>query len=542
MVAKTREKIVIAIAALMVMAAIGSLVWAATAPTEVNDRATAEVKTSFDPTPAPHAPAGVVTIDATFKNISDTSIDNPFFKVIELSGGNRLLNADNGPGGVGATLTPILSGGVFAPGGSFAVDLRIGLRTRDRFKMTVNLLGDLQITPPLADCRTAERCLYLEAVRQGVFAPAYDVTPRDEPEFGQSGYKDTYYGKVDPQGQRTTLKDWRMLHRFDTFPLSTAHATYINAGDLDPLQTGGLGRDMFCLNDGRAFPCYVQNYADPKGTKGVPDQIGRHLVATVAMERMRFTEGVHDRDIVAFFVFDKDGKRVNRLALDQEGEKAVPEQCYACHMGRTDPFGTDGSGKLTLGLGVPAGGQYLPFDIDSFENWPGQPTLTAQADEFRRLNEHVRSASEKRKESIQALILGWYGRKPGDFVHFGDAYNGSFIPDEWFTDPQGFQVPGSPQFNLYFQERSLYVNVYKRSCRTCHVAQGPAQNNYPTRGFDFPNATFFRAFAQRIGCEDTFTPRMPHAEHTFNRFKTDVLNFTDGTSATPKEVYCSNRP
>jgi cytochrome c5 len=383
---------------------------------------------------------------------------------------------------------------------------------------------------------------YLNAVSQGAFAPKYDLTPRDEPEFDpanlHNGYRDTYYGKVDPRGLRTTLEDWRAHHRFDDFPLSTSHATFINAGDLDPGQTGGLGRDMFCLNDGRAFPCYVQNYLDPKGVNGDPDQIGRDMVATVAMERMLLTEGVHDREIVAFFVFDKDGKRINRIALDSEGEKAVPEQCYGCHMGQTHPFDTDQSGNFTVGLGVPAGGQYLPFDINSFENWPGQPTLADQAHEFRRLNEHVRSAAQNRKESIQNLILGWYGREPGDFVHFDDTYDGSFIPDEWFTDPQGFEVPGSPAFDLYFQERSLYANVYQRYCRTCHVAQGEAQNNYPTRGVNWEKASAFCVEAQRVACSDTFTPRMPHAEHTFNRFVNDVLNFTNGTSATPQQVLC----
>jgi len=140
MMVKTRKKIFVAIAALMVFALVGSAAWAATI---LNDQATADLTTSFDPTPAPHAPAGVLTITSTFTNISATPIVNPFFEVIELSGGNHLLNADNGPGGVGSTLTPILSGGVFAPGDSFVLDFDIGLRTLDRFTVFVNLLGDL---------------------------------------------------------------------------------------------------------------------------------------------------------------------------------------------------------------------------------------------------------------------------------------------------------------------------------------------------------------------------------------------------------------
>ena len=54
MMVKTRKKILVAITALMVFALVGSSVWAATI---VNDQATADFTTSFDPTPAPQAPA-----------------------------------------------------------------------------------------------------------------------------------------------------------------------------------------------------------------------------------------------------------------------------------------------------------------------------------------------------------------------------------------------------------------------------------------------------------------------------------------------------
>ena len=53
------------------------------------------------PTAAPGGLAGTTTIRATFKNSSSTSIEAPFFIVTDLSGGNVLLNADGGPGGVG---------------------------------------------------------------------------------------------------------------------------------------------------------------------------------------------------------------------------------------------------------------------------------------------------------------------------------------------------------------------------------------------------------------------------------------------------------
>ena len=99
--------------------------------------------TSFNPDPVANAPAGTFTITATFTNKSSSPhILNPFFKVAELSGGNLLLNADGGAGGVGATLTPdVGDDGVLSPAESFTVDFVIGLQTRNRFRFFVDLLG-----------------------------------------------------------------------------------------------------------------------------------------------------------------------------------------------------------------------------------------------------------------------------------------------------------------------------------------------------------------------------------------------------------------
>lgn len=112
-------------------------------PTEiVNDLVPLSgLKTSFDPTPVPNGPAGTFTITATFANTSTTNIRKPLFEVIKLTGGNLLLNADGGAGGVGATLTPDIGDTVLSPGESFTADFEIGLQKKTNFTFFVNLLG-----------------------------------------------------------------------------------------------------------------------------------------------------------------------------------------------------------------------------------------------------------------------------------------------------------------------------------------------------------------------------------------------------------------
>jgi hypothetical protein len=98
--------------------------------------------TSFDAAPGPSAPAGTFTITASFTNIGSVPLVRPFFRVTELSGGNVLLNADGGRGGVGASLTPgVGSDGILSPGESVTVGFVVGLQAREPFTFTVNVLG-----------------------------------------------------------------------------------------------------------------------------------------------------------------------------------------------------------------------------------------------------------------------------------------------------------------------------------------------------------------------------------------------------------------
>ena len=98
--------------------------------------------TAFDPTAVPDAPAGTFTIGATFTNTSNRPLRFPFFTVTELSGENLLLNAEEGPQGVGATVTPNVGDQVLSPGETVQVDFVIGLQTSTPFTFFVDLFAE----------------------------------------------------------------------------------------------------------------------------------------------------------------------------------------------------------------------------------------------------------------------------------------------------------------------------------------------------------------------------------------------------------------
>jgi hypothetical protein len=110
----------------------------------VNDFVTLapDLDTTFDPTPGPEAPAGTFTITATFTNSSATALHVPFFLVTELSGGNLVLNAEEGAQGVGATVPLEAGDRVLDPGETAVVDFLIGLQEREPFRFFVDLFGE----------------------------------------------------------------------------------------------------------------------------------------------------------------------------------------------------------------------------------------------------------------------------------------------------------------------------------------------------------------------------------------------------------------
>jgi cytochrome c5 len=352
------------------------------------------------------------------------------------------------------------------------------------------------------------------------------------PEFRKIGYENTYYGKVDPQGQRTTLKKWLRVNGYTKKSNKTkiVRSQYINSFDL------GFGRSMSCLDVGH-LSCYVDNYINLDKEK--PVTINTKLpafAATVTMEKMNYLDPVtqQSRLITAFYVYDKEGRRINRAPLDNEGAKAVPESCYACHKGNIDSNGN------------PVGGQFLPWDLHLLdENLRGSPAVAKQHEAIRELNHMVwkdaavkydpNDPSKVRKQSLKDLIEGWYGGEPLP----GAAFNSKFIPSNWFTDPASanVQCSGVPTTKPC-KEKFSYQNVYAVYCRTCHVTHGEGQDVGLELGRSWNKAEEFRADAFIEICTSPNAAKlMPNAELTFHRFSSDIV---PGTGRTAKDILCSD--
>ncbi len=255
--------------------------------------------------------------------------------------------------------------------------------------------------------------------------------------------------------------------------LTPVSAIYRNAGDL------GFGREMHCRQkeDGGAA-CYVTNYGgfDVPAITSIADALAhRDPIATVAMEYL--PSGTNR---VRFYVYDGFGALLRDAVLDSEDDvvKPVPGVCLTCHQGSYNPS-TD----------TVTGARFLPFDLDSFEYTTTVGYRRADQEQaFRKLNRIVRDTNPT--PAMSDLIDGWYA--PNGVYSETAVFDGSYVPSGWSS------------------ESTLYREVVKPYCRTCHAA------NAANTGIDFLS---FSGFAARpieyYVCDEKL---MPHAELTFQKF------------------------
>ncbi len=265
-----------------------------------------------------------------------------------------------------------------------------------------------------------------------------------------------------------TFALWKATYGFDG--VNETRAVYYNAGDL------GFGRDMHCRRNGGDVACYVANHG--LGPGGPPDLsveaaiAGQNALPFVAMVYKQALQG--NLNDVSYYIYDQAGNRVNKVALDSDGDKYAPHLCLPCHGGYYDPTSHSVSDA-----------NFLPFDAPSFKysQRPGY-ILADQQEKIRQLNAIVSDTSPNLL--IVQLITGWYAATGGVYQS-GSTLDGSFV---------------APGFAGY---EGLYDNVVKPYCRSCHIAQGITTLEFPT-GVDAARFAVFTGYY------------MPHAEMTSHNF------------------------
>ncbi len=264
---------------------------------------------------------------------------------------------------------------------------------------------------------------------------------------GDAAYAQAYYKAIDPNNSKPTLERWLATNGFGSGPVT--EAIYFNNGDL------GFGRWMgMATNANGDIAYYVSNYksADAAIAAKRSGSPANGLIATVCMEYSASTQtNAPANRFTKFYVYDAKNQRVDGADLDGRGFKYVPNLCLVCHGGKVPPT-NPGTGDLKA--------KFIPFDLESFRySSDGSFTQAAQESAFRTLTlTTLRAATTP---AITDLVQGWYA---------GTTFKSDYVPGGW----TGGQI-------------NVYNNVFKPSCRACHVtreAVGKDLNTYDDLKFN----------------------------------------------------------
>lgn len=333
--------------------------------------------------------------------------------------------------------------------------------------------------------------------------------------FDTSDSAHVYYSTIDPNGTRSTLQSWLTANGFNPSAPdwgADAHAVYTNNFDL------GLGRDMYLkANCASGTPSLAQmtpqqlyqaiGQCDVASV--VVNYVGvqaaaQHLnsIVAVAMEYSAVTPG--GPRFTKFYAFAPDTRtgqlvRVTSVDLDHRGQKYLPQACVVCHGGTPGTVsGAAGSQQYTRATQVANGdvsAGFLPWDLASLlysdtdpgfsqksedASLRGQYTEANQLSQFHLLNAgaYLTAADPNRFALLRELLEGWYGGQglPG-YSGTASNFNANFVPAGWQTATASSS--SNPNGNPAGSD-TFYVNVFSKTCRSCHVMQVPAVSNGQT--------------------------------------------------------------
>ncbi|APV50590.1 hypothetical protein BWI17_13365 [Betaproteobacteria bacterium GR16-43] len=339
-------------------------------------------------------------------------------------------------------------------------------------------------------------------------------------------YAAAYYRANDPNNERDTLAKWKAKNGFET---GTGQEITVVFGDQRDL---GYGRRMNARrNPDGTLAFYVENYLVRLGADytysnlNLEAAIARDAGHFIGVNAIEFSPGPNGGAPYAkWYNFSSTtGNRATQVDLDGRGTKAMPGPCITCHGGRGDaltPPAANGNPLFNLvqfseskSRGDVEGHMH-PFEVDAFGfnttpgftraeqeaaiktinrwilcSYPLAGTSTAPEDQCRR----PANPSEW-QGTAAALIKAYYG---------GDG-----LPNATFVDdyvPEGWQSAG---------QSTLYENVIRPSCRTCHIMRGTRGNS----DIDFHTYEKFRAYNDRIKIHVQERGNMPLAKIVYTAF------------------------
>jgi hypothetical protein len=345
---------------------------------------------------------------------------------------------------------------------------------------------------------------YLYLLKNGIIISEGEEINLPISQINSQAYTDAYYRAVDPNNERSTLRDWQRVNGFDKG--HDVHVVFRDTKDL------GYGRNMFVRKDKPTsnISFYVKNYAADLGDSSgqynqanvtaAINEMQQYHIGTNAIEFSPLDgEGEDSQKVLKFFTFRRDPygsveHRKDTANLDGRGEKQMPIPCLVCHGARLLPLNEDGEFQI-LSL---ESAKLNQLEVESFEFAESGVYQKSEIEsKIKIVNEYVNevytaignreSTNFNRWESDFALELS-EGRY-GGMAFSSDTYIDTFIPTGWkqnVTRPDGVE--------------QLFTEVIQPHCVSCHSIRGKtvAELNQVVNDINFSSYEKFISYNDKL--------------------------------------------
>lgn len=351
-------------------------------------------------------------------------------------------------------------------------------------------------------------------------------------------YAEAYYAAIDPANAKNTLAKWKVANNFDTGTGTQTGAVFGDVRDL------GYGRRITARqNPDGTVAIMVENYQVNAGgdygynSLNLDAAIVRDTRWHVGTNGIEFSPGPNGgASFAKFYTFNPTtGERLLVANLDGRGNKAMPGICINCHGGRADPLTP--ADPLT-------GKSLFPLVQNSVSQHRGDVQarlhmLNADHLEFSSTTGFTKTELAAAVKTMNKMILCTYplpapSAWPEDACRptaganewqgtaaavLKAAYGGDGLPNAAFSDtyvPTGWISAG---------RTSLYNDVAKQACMTCHILRGT--NNQSD--LDFTSYAKFSGYSDRIKAHVIDRGNMPLAKIVSDRFWATSMAETMGS-------------